>query len=576
MADPTCSTSPLSQLHKFAYEGNKNKLKNLLKTEQNIDKLDQNGNTALYCACARGAKDCVKLLLEKSANPNERCQDNETPMHVAARYGHTKVLVLLLEYGGDLRLHDIHNRTPKTCAMQQENSALRRKTLALIEETRMNAQLQTNKTDAQKLSMLSITPKSRDELVNPCSVGFGILYKSTGEIGMPIFLPAIKENDLEHDYGGETFNNGAFMVYESMRWKELHVVTVKRLHSSIADQGHSDLLIEELKYFKKINHCPNILSIMGFCQYVNSEGLMLMFERVQVGSLFAVLHERPLSKRPKLKSICQIMMNVCDALIFLHQMNILHCYVSSHSIFLTNFHTAKLGNLEYAVEKSGDLARQRRTRVVENKMENCAYNWLAPEILENSIPTELSDMYSYCVVVWEMFECRIPWQSCDHIEIQHEMLIKGNMLPVDHEKIAFPFSRIVKDGFSNPIKRMGFEEVRGVLENYQMSLHSQSMSKVKLGRLYQRVPRAKANSVTGLETLNSDEVDKTSENSAEYIKCDAYRLLEEFYYLRNFDRFWKKIGFLQLFILKEIVIELNSSSSSSSSICSKDISILIN
>ena len=444
-------------------------------------------------------------------------------MHVAARYGQTKILVLLLEYGGDLRLHDSHNRTPKTCAMQQESATLRRKTLALIEETRMNAQLQTNRTDAQKLSMFNITPKSRDELVNPCSVGFGILYKSTGEIGVPIVLPVIKENELEHDYLGETFNNGAFMVFESMKWKELHLVTVKRLHSSIADQGHADLLIEELKYFKRINHCPNILSVMGFCQYVNSEGLMLMFERVQVGSLFAVLHERELTKAPKIKSICQIMLNVCDALIYLHQMNILHCYVCSHSIFLTTFHTAKLGNLEYAVEKSNDLSMQKKTKVVENKMQNCAYNWLAPEILENSIPTELSDMYSYCAVIWELFECRIPWQSCDHIEIQHEMLIKGNTLPVDHEKIAFPFSRIVKDGFSNPIKRMSFEEVRSVIDNFQISMHNQSMSKTKVNRLYQRVPRVKSNSVCGMETLNSDQIDKISENSAEYIKCDSYR-----------------------------------------------------
>lgn len=442
-------------------------------------------------------------------------------MHVAARYGRTKIIVLLLQYGGDLRLHDSLDRTPKVCAMQQENSTLRRKTLALIEETRMNAQFQSNRTDAQKLTLLNIVPKSGDDLVNPCSVGFGVLYKSTDEIGVPIVLPIVKENELEHDYFGETFNNGAFMVYESMKWKDMHFVTVKRLHSSIAEQGHADLLIEELKYFKKINHCPNILSLMGFCQYVNSEGLMLMFERVQVGSLYAVLHERAMTKPPKLKSIVQIMLNVCDALIYLHQMNIIHCYVSSHSIFLTTFHTAKLGNLEYAVEKSLDLTKQKKTKIVENKLVNCAYNWLAPEILENSIPTELSDMYSFCAVIWELFECKIPWCSCDHIEIQHELLIKGNYLPVDHDKIAFPFSRIVKDGFANPIKRMTFEEVRGVLENFQNNLHSQNVSKTRVTRLYQRPP--KSNSVSGMETLNSEEFEKLSDNSPRnFINVDAY------------------------------------------------------
>lgn len=66
-------------------------------------------------------------------------------MHAAAAAGELKIMLLLLEYGGDLRLHDKKNRTPKTCAMQQENPTLRRKMLALIEETRMNAQIQSSK-----------------------------------------------------------------------------------------------------------------------------------------------------------------------------------------------------------------------------------------------------------------------------------------------------------------------------------------------------------------------------------------------------------------------------------------------
>jgi inactive serine/threonine-protein kinase TEX14 len=281
-------------------------------------------------------------------------------------------------------------------------------------------------------------------------------------------LPAINEQHLVHDNHGSTFNNGAFMVYESMKWKDSHLVTIKRLHTNVADGGHVNLLIDELNSFRRINNFPKILALMGFCQTDNIENIILMFERVSVGSLFNILHEIKLSKMPKLKSITEIMLSVCEALIYLHEQNLLHCYVNSHSIFLTTHHSAKLGNLEYAVERSCDPNKQKKSKVVENRYLNCSWNWLAPELMADEIPNELSDMYSFCVVVWELFNTSIPWHNLKWEEIHNEILIDQNTLPVNYDLIPVPFSRIIKDGFSfNSINRMSFEEVKAALENFQ-------------------------------------------------------------------------------------------------------------
>jgi hypothetical protein len=43
------------------------------------------------------------------------------------------------------------------------------------------------------------------------------------------------------------------------------------------------------------------------------------------------------------------------------------------------------------------------SRIIANKGLNCAYNWMAPEVLNNEYPTEMSDMYSFCAVIWEIF-----------------------------------------------------------------------------------------------------------------------------------------------------------------------------
>lgn len=166
-----------------------------------------------------------------------------------------------------------------------------------------------------------------------------------------MLVPQISELDITHDHTGPTHNNGAFMIFESMKWRDTHPVTIKRLHSSLMETGQVDLIIDELRYLRRVNHFPHILALMGICPSDNAESLMLMFERVQVGSLFNILHEITLSRRPKLKSICEIALSVCDALIYLHERDIFHCYVSSHSVILTTLHTAKLANLEYAVER---------------------------------------------------------------------------------------------------------------------------------------------------------------------------------------------------------------------------------
>jgi serine/threonine protein kinase len=138
-----------------------------------------------------------------------------------------------------------------------------------------------------------------------------------------------------------------------MKWKTSYPVTVKKLTEEALKSGQIDLMISELKSFRRIAHSPKILSLMGFCQCDNADNMFLIFERIQCGSLYFTMHEMEggaQATRKLLKSI-SIALNVCDALMFLHEHNIVHNYVNSHSIFITDKHTAKLGNLEYAVEK---------------------------------------------------------------------------------------------------------------------------------------------------------------------------------------------------------------------------------
>jgi hypothetical protein len=82
-----------------------------------------------------------------------RCRNGETPVHVTATKSNVKIMYLLIQYGGDLRLHDSQNRTPKTLALFQTNPSLRRKMLAFIEEVRSNAKTQASRSNVNNNQM---------------------------------------------------------------------------------------------------------------------------------------------------------------------------------------------------------------------------------------------------------------------------------------------------------------------------------------------------------------------------------------------------------------------------------------
>ena len=57
--------------------------------------------TDLHSAAFEGDAERVRELLKKGADPNVRDEDGDTPLHDAASVGHVNVVRLLLEHGAD-------------------------------------------------------------------------------------------------------------------------------------------------------------------------------------------------------------------------------------------------------------------------------------------------------------------------------------------------------------------------------------------------------------------------------------------------------------------------------------------
>ena len=287
-------------------------------------------------------------------------------MHAAAIIGDVKIMRMLLAKGGDLRYHDDEGRTARDFVNLIMSPEVKQNLINIMDNAPLipapkvlNEYQQTSLCPSINCVPLQTEYSTPNVILNLKKLlfyffkGFNDYYfksvMKSNETSSTIANNYIEETELTHDPNGLTANNGAFMVYEAMKWKEKLLVTVKRLHLTPVDGAYVDLLIHEKNILSHISY-QKIIQLIGVAQSPLSERLSLVFERVQYGSLFNILHENQ-SKGVKIRNLVEIISSICEAIIYLHEQKILHCYINSHSVLMVTAHTPKLANFEYAVHK---------------------------------------------------------------------------------------------------------------------------------------------------------------------------------------------------------------------------------
>ncbi|KAL3876690.1 hypothetical protein ACJMK2_034494, partial [Sinanodonta woodiana] len=291
------------------------------------------------------------------------------------------------------------------------------------------------------LGQISGTHLEQRAGVSSHALGFGQVYNGgSNNNGFLSAVPMVSQNSLRHDLNGETYNNGVLFVMESMKWDYCNV-TVKRMHreSDAHEGGAVDHLINELEFMGKLRH-PNILIFMGVCQTTDLEALVLIFERIGEGSLYNHLHEKV--EQMSLPAIQNLAVQISGAILFIHHQNCIHCSITSHAINIITPSSFKLGNFEHMIERSKCEMGKKST---VSSTPQARISWMAPEIIHNLPPTPLSDMYSFCCVLWEIFMGEIPWEPYDDEGIRNK-LSKGESLPLNSGKIPEMFQVILGFG----------------------------------------------------------------------------------------------------------------------------------
>ncbi|KAG3269367.1 testis expressed 14, intercellular bridge forming factor [Ictidomys tridecemlineatus] len=303
---------------------------------------------------------------------------------------------------------------------------------------------------------------------NIYSFGFGKFYLTGGtQLAYLGSLPVIGEKEVIQADDEPTFSffSGPYMVMTNLVWNGSRV-TVKELnlptHPHCSRLRLADLLIAEQEHSSKLRH-PHLLQLMAVCLSQDLEKTRLVYERITIGTLFSVLHERR-SQFPVLhmEVIVPLLLQIADALRYLHSRGFVHRSLSSYAVHIVSTGEARLTNLEYMMESQDSGIHRDLTRV---PLPTQLYNWAAPEVILQKAATVKSDVYSFSMIIQEILTDNIPWNGLDGSVIK-EAVVLGNCLEAD-VRLPKPYYDIVKSGIQVKQKdrTMNLQDIRYILKN---------------------------------------------------------------------------------------------------------------
>ena len=172
--------------------------------------------------------------------------------------------------------------------------------------------------------------------------------------------------------------------------------------------------IREAKIVSSLSH-KNIITIYELGVY--QEHFYIVTELVEGQNLATKIKNNDISYIQS----CEILVQLCDALDYIHTRSIVHRDIKPDNIYLLKNNTVKLGDFGIAL----DLTNKNKNDLL---LAGSIY-YLSPEILQNKIINKLSDIYSLGITFYEMITKKLPFMSENNFDVAKDQINKDIPLP---------------------------------------------------------------------------------------------------------------------------------------------------
>ena len=187
------------------------------------------------------------------------------------------------------------------------------------------------------------------------------------------------------------------LVYRAVQRSTGRFVAVKLLLG--ARSAPDDAPLNEAVALGRVSWHPNVLSLYDV--RISSDGIpMLVTEFAPRGSAESLRTSGlPLSDALRLSD------DLLAALGAAHDAGVVHCDLKPSNLLIALDGTGRLADFGIARILGGDES------TLDDVVASLAY--VAPEVLENSPPTVLSDIYAAALTIWSLTEGRIPFEQTE-------------------------------------------------------------------------------------------------------------------------------------------------------------------
>uniref|UniRef100_A0A7S4P0M5 Protein kinase domain-containing protein n=1 Tax=Guillardia theta TaxID=55529 RepID=A0A7S4P0M5_GUITH len=242
--------------------------------------------------------------------------------------------------------------------------------------------------------------------------------------------------------------------------QNLPVAVKKVLRTSVMSREQTiESFRKEAEILAMLDH-PHVLKLYG--AVLDEENICIVTELVPGGSLFDLIHTKPLLKP---EAVIAISTGVCKGMTYLHSMGIIHRDLKPGNLLMGAVASPSGPQLVVKVADFGLARVQDSARTMTGGIGTSQYT--APEVLRSERYDHKADVYSFGVILWEIHARKIPYSEMNQMQIAVAVATQDQR-PPPPKNCPAPFWQLMQHCWqTRPHDRPSFPEVLSQLEDMQ-------------------------------------------------------------------------------------------------------------
>nr|XP_019941595.1 PREDICTED: tyrosine-protein kinase ITK/TSK [Paralichthys olivaceus] len=227
------------------------------------------------------------------------------------------------------------------------------------------------------------------------------------------------EVDPEELILGQELGSGQFGLVLEGRWRERRVAVKMIRDKSMSDEDFK----EEARVMMRFSHC-RLVQLYGVC--TQHSPMCLVFEFMENGCLSDYLRDR--KGRLSQDLLLGMCLDVSEGMAYLESSNFIHRDLAARNCLVSK-------NNEVKVSDFGMTRFVLDDQYTSSQCSKFPVKWSAPEVIKYCKFSSKSDVWSFGVIMWEIFnEGRLPYENRSNTEVVESLnaglrLLKPRLAP---------------------------------------------------------------------------------------------------------------------------------------------------